>query len=639
MLLITKGPRDAAPVAGIIGVALGFPALVIALWGWARPEMAATADRVRQAQESLAGWVIDQWRYEALARSLGNPEPMPVQWRLTEHAVMDRPRLIVAGQLFFTGRSDRIGSLVEQFRGLRRRRLVILGGPGSGKTTLAVQLLLELLATRKNAEPIPVLFSLANWDPTEQPRLHGWLTDRLADDYPSLRAFGRGIARALVEQGHILPILDGLDELPATRQPDVITAITVSFTDVDQLVLTSRTQEYETAIAEARKVLTAAAVIEPEPLTAAQAADYLDACLPPDPGPSWCAVLNRLRDGTAPHLAAVVANPLNLWLLRTVYIAPNADPRPLLNSTMANDVAAIQDHLLGQLIPSVLVIRPASHNPHDLFRPRRTWEATKVRNWLTYLAQHLDRAETRDLLWWHLARHTFTRREFRLVAGLQAGLAAGLIGGLVSALAGLATGLEAGFQLGLAFGLVTAVLGVGLVAGQLAGHETAPRTGLMAGLGVGLGVGLMSAMVAGLGIGLASAMVAGPGVGLAFGVRHGLMLGLMYGLVSGLRIVLGSHDWLTGQPAYVNLHLKHRTGMLVRDLGAGLGITLVTALMYGLMAGLAYKLGVRLGIGLVAGVGVGLVAGLVYGLINWLGAPSRIGWASTPRSTYQATVH
>jgi predicted NACHT family NTPase len=38
---------------------------------------------------------------------------------------------------------------------LPRRRLVI-GGPGTGKTTLAVQLLVHLLATRQEREPVPV---------------------------------------------------------------------------------------------------------------------------------------------------------------------------------------------------------------------------------------------------------------------------------------------------------------------------------------------------------------------------------------------------------------------------------------------------------------------------------------------------
>ena len=151
VMLRMRGAEVTARVAGIMGVVLGLPALGIALSGWARRGAEATADQVGQARESLAGWVIDQWRHEALARSLGDPQPMPVQWRLTEHAVMDRPRFIMAGELSFTGRSDRIGPLAEEFRGLLRRRLVILGGPGSGKTTLAVQLLLELLATPEPA--------------------------------------------------------------------------------------------------------------------------------------------------------------------------------------------------------------------------------------------------------------------------------------------------------------------------------------------------------------------------------------------------------------------------------------------------------------------------------------------------------
>ena len=130
-----------------------------------------------------------------------------------------------------------------------------------------MQLLLELLATLGAGEPIPVLVSLAGWDPTTHPRLHGWLAERLVEDYPSLRAFGPDVARALAEQGHILPILDGLDELPPARQPDVITALNASLTETDQLMLTSRTREYDIAIAEAHRVLTAAAVIEPEPLT------------------------------------------------------------------------------------------------------------------------------------------------------------------------------------------------------------------------------------------------------------------------------------------------------------------------------------------------------------------------------------
>jgi GTPase SAR1 family protein len=81
--------------------------------------------------------------------------------------------------------------VTDTFRTLRRRRLVIVGGPGAGKTTLAVQLLLQLLASLQDDEPIPVLFSVAGWDTDVFPRLHDWLAQRLAEVYPALRASNR----------------------------------------------------------------------------------------------------------------------------------------------------------------------------------------------------------------------------------------------------------------------------------------------------------------------------------------------------------------------------------------------------------------------------------------------------------------
>lgn len=407
-VLTVRGPPDnAAHVAQFLGIVFAVPALAISLLAWWRRETGAvvpTTGQFDEARETLARVVARQWRQETLARSLGDPQPMPVCWGLTEPTVMDHPRLIAVGELSFTGRSDQIGSLAAEFRRLRRRRLVILGGPGSGKTTLAVQLLLELLATRQPGEPIPVLVSLAGWDPTDEPQLHTWLASRLAEDYPSLHAFCPTTAQALAEQGHLLPILDGLDELPESRQPEVITALNKSLTDTDQLVLTSRLDEYTTAITKAHDVLTSAAVIAPQPLTTAQAADYLTHCLPPDPGPSWRELLYRLRTGTAGHLATMLATPLGLWLLRTVYITPWADLSPLLTP----DTTPVQADLFDQLIPAVLATRPASRHHGDVFRPRHTWDPHDVRRWLTYLAHQLHHTDTRNLYWWHLARHTIT---------------------------------------------------------------------------------------------------------------------------------------------------------------------------------------------------------------------------------------
>ncbi len=84
------------------------------------------------------------------------------------------------------------------------RRLVILGGPGSGKTILAVQLLLRLLEVRTAVEPVPVLLTANGWDTTAHPRLQDWLAFRLGQDYPALRAIDEAMPGELVDSGMVL---------------------------------------------------------------------------------------------------------------------------------------------------------------------------------------------------------------------------------------------------------------------------------------------------------------------------------------------------------------------------------------------------------------------------------------------------
>ena len=64
-------------------------------------------------------------------------------------------------------------------------RLVVLGEPGAGKTMLMVRLVLDLLVRRTKGGTVPVLASLASWDPLSQD-LHGWLGATLITDYPDL---------------------------------------------------------------------------------------------------------------------------------------------------------------------------------------------------------------------------------------------------------------------------------------------------------------------------------------------------------------------------------------------------------------------------------------------------------------------
>jgi Cdc6-like AAA superfamily ATPase len=95
-----------------------------------------------------------------------------------------------------------------------RRRVVVLGAPGSGKTVAATYMVLGLLKTRQNLEdapranePVPVRVNAAGWD--GQRDFTRWLIVRLGHDY-RLRP---NVAREMVERGLIQPVIDGLDEM------------------------------------------------------------------------------------------------------------------------------------------------------------------------------------------------------------------------------------------------------------------------------------------------------------------------------------------------------------------------------------------------------------------------------------------
>ncbi|MDQ3886462.1 MAG: NACHT domain-containing protein, partial [Actinomycetota bacterium] len=407
VVIFTQSVEKANSWAGVLGTSLAIVGgIVTILTSWWRQRAAAiapvTPEVLAQAAKLLASRVAEQWQREAEARSLNDPDPMPVRWTLSDDALMDHEEHIAPAPVVFTGCSDRTPELVGEFRKLHRRRLVIVGGPGTGKTTLAVQLVLQLLADPWPGDPVPVLLSMVSWDPDAQPRVQDWLTDQLNQTYPALRAFGRDAARRLVEQGRVLPVLDGLDELPERRRPRVITALNASLPRDGGVILTSRIDEYSGAVGSS-DVLTAAAVVRPEPLTNGEVADYLVARLPRRPDPSWQTVLTALREGAPGALSTVASTPLGLWLLRTVHIDARHDPEALIDVDQYPDPQSIQTHLLAELIPAVLRSRPPRTGDEDPLRPKRLHHAVDVRRGLTSLAIELRDAGSRVWLWWHLS--------------------------------------------------------------------------------------------------------------------------------------------------------------------------------------------------------------------------------------------
>lgn len=74
-----------------------------------------------------------------------------------------------------------LGEVVGYYQRLRPQRLVITGVAGAGKTVLAVELILGLLAVREPGDPVPVRVSAAGWDPDI--RVQDWLANDLVQTF------------------------------------------------------------------------------------------------------------------------------------------------------------------------------------------------------------------------------------------------------------------------------------------------------------------------------------------------------------------------------------------------------------------------------------------------------------------------
>ncbi|WP_160150512.1 NACHT domain-containing protein [Nonomuraea solani] len=586
-------------ITGVIMLGNGFAQLLSSWRGYRTPARAPTSADIDTAKDVLAGLVAQQWRGETALRSLGDPEPMPLPWRSTERReLVDHPGIIAKGTVSFPGLAMHIKDMARGFRALPSRRLVILGGPGTGKTILAVQLVLELLRTREPDERVPVLLSAARWDDQVHPRLQDWLASSMTTDYPALRAeaLGPGIPEALAARGEVLPVIDGLDELPEHARTDMLRALNRSMCENDQLILTCRTEQFAESVDELGDVLTAAAVIEPQPMGPAAAADYLQACLPPVPRPAWSDVLRSLRTGSAPALAEVAATSLGLWLVRVTYIATRADPAPLLEYGRGS-AAELHDHLCDGLIPALVSTCPPADGPAQPFRPQHAWTPEQVDRWLTYLCRELSVSEedTRDLAWWHLARHT-PNRSVRFWSGIAVGVvvcvAFTLAGGIPHAAAGLG-----------ALCMLAIVLTTGAWFRESPGHADFHVRGrfveLFRVLRPGLFVGALGALIGWL----TGTLLRGTTAGATAAWQVGLLSGI------GFVVMLSLTQWVERPAADAGARSPRSTWRADRKLtmiriagGLVVGIT-AAAIMWGRLS---------LSVGIIGGL-LGLLFGLMLG--------------------------
>ncbi|GAA1616331.1 NACHT domain-containing protein [Actinoplanes couchii] len=338
--LLSFGDQVASMAGAVVG-ALGLAVAVRALTA------GPTVDRdgLGPLEDELALVVRRQWEREAVTRGLTDPEPMRLNWQVT-----------ISGN----GAGERgpergdVTGIARRWRSLPAPQLVVIGPPGAGKTSAAVLLVCRLLAGRRPGEPVPVLVTAASWNPFRQ-HFDTWLAEHLLNEYRVLRApagSGRATVTRLVEQHRILPVVDGLDELPDRRRAQAIVALRAAVSRDRPIVLTCRTDEYRDLVHEAGQ-LPHASTMTLEPIPVTRIGDFLAAGRPGDRS-RWNPVIEKMRAGQDGPLATTLALPLMVYLARTVYSRPERDPAELLSISSAT---AIEETLIAAYVPTMYAPR------------------------------------------------------------------------------------------------------------------------------------------------------------------------------------------------------------------------------------------------------------------------------------------
>lgn len=600
--------------------------------------------------KELAGAVEKQWRDEYSNRTFSDPKeelrdiraswsaagpPLAADWnQIVELAPRGSDRRKWARDpQGLNGLNEE--DLQEIFGKIPTGWLVVLGASGSGKTMLMIRTLREIIKTRESGDPVPVLVPMTSWNPRSD-TFRAWLEKQLPVDYPGLGASVRvgrkktTVIAMLLDNQKIMPILDGLDEMPADAGVEVVNQLNHAFGDRTRplrLVVTCRTDYYREAVGQFREgwdpnPVAAAAAIELNTLDPDKVSSYLT-----QRGKSarWAGVDKRQLESGG-MLAEALDTPLYASLASEIYNPSHRadrlrppDPRTLAELP---GVERVRNHLLDEFIPAMYPKeqqardrRAADEDEED--QPRRL----RSERWLMILADYMTKKQTPNLEWWDLEG---------LAPTWLAPAFVGVVCGIATAVAA-ATGTHVGVGIGIGFG-TGMLLAIAIGFGALRARQAWDRRRLPAKAfkrkydkrrpGPGMTGGMIGAVIGGVAAGVAGMHHIGHQASLFSGVPEALGMALGAGATT---------DFLGGLIGVL-------VGAFVGGYLAAVGLGLPAGLVNGLGVGVAVALVVdRIGrhkpsrtlprwdIGI--GIAGGSVIGLAIGLIVWREAGLKYGIA------------
>ena len=447
------------------------------------------------------------------------------------------------------------------------RSLLILGAPGSGKTTMLLELARQLIARASEdiTQPIPMVFNLASW--TEKFTLADWLAQELNNLY----SVPRKTAPDWVKGDKLLLLLDGLDEVRQDSRAKCVEAINSFRKDhgLTSLAVCSRSQDY----ADLNTKLSFEGAIEVQPLTQEQITEFFNRF-----GKEMAGIKQVLKKDSA--LREMAETPLFLSIMLMAY----RDKRDV-DILVSKDEKAQRKYLFDTYIERMF---ERSRSKNTVFGKHDNL------HWLSWLASKMVEHNAIPYLLEDMQPNWFGEKkriwQYKIVSGLIFGLFFGLIFVVSARLINL---LVIGLIVVLIFWLninpeISTVDSISWSWSN--GTKVSARIGVLIG---GLLFGLMGGVIA--------QTIAKPIAELTSGE---MVIGLMGGLIL----------WLCIKLIFVlNIQQIDRTTYFGQRLIFSAKNSLFAFLLFGLIVGLIFGLPFGLAVGLIGSWIGGVIGGVNYG--------------------------
>lgn len=493
--------------------------------------------------------------------------------------------------------------------------LLILGEPGSGKTTTLLDLASDLIERARTdpKERVPVFLNLSSWE--KKLTLDAWIVKELSAKY----RIPVKIGHSWLKNDYLLPLLDGLDEVNISLQPACVAAINEfieKFEFIDKIgpsgiVVCCRLEEYQWL--PQRLKLNGAICLEL--LDSEGVNEFLNRG-----GPQ----LDTLRRAMSADCALqeLSQTPLMLSIMCLAYEGVGGD------NLAKQEIVSTEErreHIFKLYVDRMFQRKEPATN---------LLSKDKMIGWLACLAKGMKKHSQTIFLLEGLQPSWLTTRGQKLSYGTITALIIAFLFGLNEGLiVGLNSRMIFGLGLALVFGLFI-FLGVGLGCW----FESRLRCGFISALISSLISGLLFTWIwlsagaiaeanysVGLGIGGLSDRQSAELIG---GLNSGLKVGLIFGLPFGLLVGLIGAVGVGSLKMIITVETMHwQWKQFKRKAIQGFIIMLIVGLFLGLLLGLFYKT--------IHGqydvLIFGLSGGLVFGVFGVIGGGLVGGFTDTVR--------